>query len=44
MRYQPERRERLPVEIIKPELVQACFGFIHQIKKRQYSFDYLFKR
>ena len=43
MRYQPERRERLPVAIIKLELVQACFGFIHQIKKRQYPLNYLFE-
>ena len=43
MRNQPERRERLRVEILKPELVQACFGFIYQIKKRQYPLDYLFE-
>ena len=28
---------------LKPEIVQACFGFIHQIKKRQYPLNYLFE-
>jgi hypothetical protein len=43
MCYQPQRRERLAVKIIKPEFGEACFGFIHQLKKRQYPLNYLFE-